>query len=140
MFSEDMINSFPSYAVRHGMACVPSLQEVRDMLSLIAGIGLVVAVASFLRWLRFVVMSCWCIWCNCLVVYGRVKLFHRIGRMHFWYLYLSRVICPCVTIGEESVCWIMVGKVFAKVIQQHLQAVVEEVVADSQCDLVWFSV
>ena len=25
------------------------------------------------------------------------------------------------------------GKVFAKVIQQHLQAVVEEVVADSQC-------
>ena len=37
MFSEDVINSFPSYAVYDGMACVPSLQEVRDVLSLIAG-------------------------------------------------------------------------------------------------------
>ena len=85
MFSEDMINSFPSYAVCDGMACVLSLQEVRDMLSLIAGGGLVVAVVSFLRWLRFVVMSCWHIWCNCLVVFGKVKLFHRIGGMHYWY-------------------------------------------------------
>ena len=61
MFSEEMINSFPSYGVRDGMACVPSLQEFRDALSLIAGVELVVAVASFQRWLRFVVMSCWCI-------------------------------------------------------------------------------
>ena len=32
VFSEDMINSFPSYAVYDGMTCVPSLQEVRDAL------------------------------------------------------------------------------------------------------------
>ena len=37
IFSEDMINSFPSYAVCDGMTCVPSLQKVRDALSLIAG-------------------------------------------------------------------------------------------------------
>ena len=37
VFSEDMINSFPSYAVCAGMACVPFLQEVRDALSLIVG-------------------------------------------------------------------------------------------------------
>ena len=58
MFSEEMITSFPSYVARDGMACVPSLQEFRDALSLIAGVELVVAVASFQRWLRFVVMSC----------------------------------------------------------------------------------
>ena len=102
MFSEDMINSFPSYAVRDGMACVPSLQEVRDMLSLIPG-----------DWagggsgiLPEMVKVC----CDELLVYlvqlfSSVWLFHRIGRMHCWYLYLSRVICPCVTIGKESVCW-----------------------------------
>ena len=105
MFSEDMINSFPSYAVHDGMTCVPSLQEVRDALSLIAGVGLMVEAASFKRWLRFVMMSCWCIWCNYLVVSGRAKLFHRISGMHYWYLYLRRVTCPCVIIGEESVCW-----------------------------------
>ena len=32
-----MINFFPSYAIRDGMACVPSIQEIRDVLSLIAG-------------------------------------------------------------------------------------------------------
>ena len=34
-----MINSFPSCAVHDGMAYVPSLQEVRDALSLIVGGG-----------------------------------------------------------------------------------------------------
>ena len=37
MFSEDVINSFPSYGVCDELDCVPSLQEVRDTLSLIAG-------------------------------------------------------------------------------------------------------
>ena len=58
MLSVDVINTFPSYAVHDGMDCVPSLPEVSNKLSLLAGVGLVVAVASFQRWLRPIVMSC----------------------------------------------------------------------------------
>ena len=36
MFSDEVINSFPSYAKRDKMACVLSPQEVRVSLSLIA--------------------------------------------------------------------------------------------------------
>ena len=41
VFSGDMINSFSSYSVCDGMSCVSSLQEVRNVLSLIGGVGLV---------------------------------------------------------------------------------------------------
>ena len=49
--------------------------------------------------------------------------------MHYWYLYQRRVTDNCKGISLLDV----VGKVSAKVIQQRLQAVVEEVVAESQC-------
>ena len=88
-----------------------------------------VVVASFQRWFRFVMMNCLSIWYSCLVLFGRVGLFRRTGMMH--YLFGSKK-------GDLSLCdnWRgislldVVGKVFAKVIQQHLQKVVEEVVAD----------
>ena len=58
---------------------------------------------------------------------GRIKLFHRTSIRHYLFrVYQRSVTCPCVTIGGESV-------VFANMIQQHLQAVVEEVKVDSQC-------
>ena len=61
-------------------------------------------------------------------------MFHRIGGMY-------SVLVPVPKKGDLSLCdnWRgislldVVGKVFAKVIQQRLQPVVEEVVADSQC-------
>ena len=106
MFSKDMINSFPSYAVRDGMACIPSLQEVRDVLSLIAG--------------------------------GRAGDGSGKGEVvpQDW---RDALLVPVPKKGDLSLCdnWRgislldVVGKVFAKVIQQRLQAVVEEVVADS---------
>ena len=53
-----------------------------------------------------------------------VKLFHKIDGMHYWYLYqreMSFSLCD----NWRSISFLgVVGKVFAKVIQQHLQAVV----------------
>jgi len=37
LFSDEVINSFPSYVVYDELAGVPTLQEIRDVLSLIAG-------------------------------------------------------------------------------------------------------
>ena len=140
MFSEDMIISFPSCVVRDGMACVLSLQEVRDALSLIAG-GRAGGGSGILP---EIVKVC----CDELLVH-LVQLFgsvweSKVVPQDWW----DALLVPVPKKGDLSLCdnWRgislldVVGKVLAKVIQQHLQAVVEEVVADSQCDLVWFSV
>ena len=133
MFSEDMINSFPSYVVCDGMACVPSLQEVRDTLSLIVG-GWAGGGSGILPEM---VKVC----CDELLVY-LVQLFSSVWESKVvpkdW---PDALLVPVPKKGDLSLCdnWRgislldVVGKVFAKVIQQHLRAVVEEVVADSQC-------
>ena len=128
-----MINSFPSYAVHVGVACVPSLQEVRDALSLIAG-GRAGGGSGILSKM---VKVC----CDELLVY-LVRLFSSVWESKVvpqdW---RDALLVPVPKKRDLSLCdsWRgiilldVVGKVFAKVIQQHLQLVVEEVVADSQC-------
>ena len=83
MFSEEVINSFPSYAVCDELACVPTLQEVRDVLSLIAGGKPGDSSGILPEMVMFVVMNYWGIWCSYLVMSGRVRLFHKIGVMHY---------------------------------------------------------
>jgi len=36
VFSEEVINTFPSYNIHDELGCVPTLQKVREVLSMIA--------------------------------------------------------------------------------------------------------
>jgi len=133
LFSNEVINSFPSYAVRDELAGVPTLQEVRDVLSLIAG-GKAGGSSGILPEMVKI--------CNDELLGYLVQLFDVVWE--------SKVVpqdrrdallVPVPKKGDLSLCdnWRgislldVVGKAFAKVIQQLLQKVVEEVVADSQC-------
>ena len=133
VISEYMIDYFPSHAIHDGMTCVPSLQEVRDALSLIAGSR----TGGHSGILPEMVKVC----CDEWLVY-LIQLFSSVWESKAvpqdW---RDALLVPVPKKSDLSLCnkWreisllYVVGKVFAKVIQQHLQVVVEEVVADSQC-------
>ena len=61
MFSMDVINTFPSYAVHDGMDCVPSLPEVRNMLSLTAGGRAGGGSGIHSKMVKVYCDGCWCI-------------------------------------------------------------------------------
>jgi len=135
VFSLDLVDSFPSSVILDDLADVPSLVEIRNALSLIAAVGInvippeMVKVCSdeLLMYLFDLFTSLWD--SAYLLVFGIVGLFLRSGEMPLWCLYLRTEICYHVTISGESVCLMW----WAKIIQQRLQAIVEEEVADSQC-------
>ena len=106
VFSNEVVDSFSSYAIHDELAHVPTLQEVRDALSMIAGgkaggssgiLPEMVKVCSdeLLQYLVWIFSGVWeskvvqqdC--CDTLLVA----------------VYQRKAIYLCVTIGEGLVCW-----------------------------------
>ena len=129
----DLLDSFPSCVVHDDLADVPSLNEVRNALSLVAGnkaggrsgiLPEMIKVCSddLLKYLLDLFTSVWD--ASCVPQEWR-----------------DASLVPVPKKGDLSLCdnWRgislldVVGKVLAKVIQQCLQTIVEEEVADSQC-------
>ena len=129
----DLVDSFPSCVVHDDLADVPSLNEVRNALSLVAGnkaggrsgiLPEMIKVCSddLLKYLLDLFTSVWD--ASCVPQEWR-----------------DASLVPVPKKGDLSLCdnWRgislldVVGKVLAKVIQQCLQTIVEEEVADSQC-------
>ena len=98
MFSEELINTFPSYNLRDELGCVPTLQEGREALSMIAGgktsgsstSGILKVCNDELLGYLVQVFS----------GVGRVRLFHRTGVILYWFWCLRRVTYLYVTIRE----------------------------------------
>ena len=128
LFSDEVINSFPSYAACDELAGMPTLQEVRDALLLIAG-GKAGGGSGILPEMVKI--------CNDELLGYLVQLFGIVWESKVvpqdWRDSLS-VLVP--KRGDLSLCdnWRgislldVVGKVFTKGIQHCLQKVVEEVV------------
>ena len=56
------------------------------------------------------------------------------GEMLCWFLCQRRETCLAVITGEALACLLdVVGKLFARVLNDRLQLVMEETVSDSQC-------
>jgi len=132
-FSMELVKTLPSSGVHSDLAGIPTLDEIRNALSLVAGnkaggingiLPQMVKVCSdeLLMYLLDMFTSVW-------------------DSENVPQEWRNASLVPVPKKGDLSSCdnWRgislldVLGKVFAKIIQQRLQAIVEEEVADSQC-------
>jgi len=115
VFSSELVTSFPTSDIYSELADVPSLDQIRIAMSLVQGIKLVALPCSD-ELLMYLFTSVW----------DRESM----PQMLLWFLYLD---LSCDNWRGISLIEV-VGKVFAKIVQQRLQVIVgEEEVADSWC-------